>query len=627
MEARDTRWWETHGSEATAKSISNALSVLNKYWDTRRIALSSFARLYGGFSPITMFGPGMDPVAQAGLGQVTGRLTRNVIQSAIDTVQARIASRIHPMVLWLSTNGGYRTRRRAKRLTRFTDALFREQHTETLMPRGFKDGEIFGSGWVVVTLEHGRIKFARILESELRWDEIEARYSEPRQLHRVRPVDRDRLIALWPSKKGIINRADEFLAKDGGVNQLSLSPLVEVRESWRLPDGPESKGRHVISTPDGCLVDEEWEHDWFPVVKMDYITRPIGWTGQGLCEILADTQVAINRHLHAISTSLHLMGTFKIGIDEASHINPNDINNAFGSIFYFRRSGESGGPPVYMSPPAIQPELFEEVNRLEQKAFQLAGVSMMTASGLKTPGVNAAVAMREMVDIENDRFATISANYEAAHVQLGKVAIGLLADAVKRGEVTEYSVQDVGSKRTPAINFKDIDFDDSDFNIQAFPISSLPTDPEGRLQTVQEWVSAGWVDPKSARRLLNFPDIAAWESRQDANTEWIENCLDSIIDDQKYIPPDPEEDDLQEALQLVTQEISLAKLGGLEDEEPEVMTLLRQYRDEVIRQIQMASAPPQPAPGALPGPQAPPASPMGVPAPQPVSELMPVAPQ
>lgn len=620
MKALDSRWWDVRGSEAVAKSVSSALAVLDHFWDSRKRAMESAARLYGGMSPAALFGPSAD--SGGGLAFSGGRLTRNVIQPCVDTVQARVASRIHPMVLWLSTNGSYRAKRRAKRLTRFTDSLFREQKTEVLMPKVFKDAEIFGSGYVSVSLEHGRIRFDRFLESELRWDEIEARYAPPRQVHRVRPVDRDVLLAMWPSKSGIINKADDFLDKDGASGQqLSLSPLVQVRESWRLPDGPDDKGRHVISIPDGTLVDEEWEHDWFPFVKIDYISRPIGWSGQGIVEILVDTQIAINRHCHAINTSLHMMGTFKVWIDEASKINPADVNNSFGSVGLFRRTQSGGGPPTYLTPPVIQREIFEELNRLESKAFQIVGISQTTASGMKQPGVNAAVAMREMVDIENDRFATVSANYESAHVQLGRIAIELLADSVRRGEISEYTVQDIGSHRAPIVDFKDIDFEADEFSIQAFPVSSLPNDPEGRLQTVQEWIAAGWVDAKQGRRLLNFPDIAAFESLEDASREWIERCIDAIIDDAEYIAPDPEEDNLQEALTLVTQEIALAKVGGLEDDDPSAMALLRRYRDEVARLIEMQQA------AMAPPPQAPGAGPMGVPGPRPVSELMPVAPQ
>lgn len=626
MESKDARWWDRNGSEATAKGVTSALAVLEKYWENRKLYLGTAARLYGNLPPTTMFGPTADPAA--GFGTMGARLTRNVIQSCIDTIQARVASRIHPMVMWLSTNGTYRARRRAKRLTRFTDGLFREQKTNVLMPRVFKDAEIFGSGYVAVVLENGRIKFERLLESELRWDEIEARYGMPRQLHRVRPVDRDKLLALWPSKSAIINRADAFMARDNGdAQQAPLSPLVQIRESWKLPDGPDAKGRHVVTIPGGVLVDEEWTHDWYPIVKVDYNSRPIGWTGQGLVEILADTQVAINRHLHAISTSLYLMGTFKIALEEGSRVDPNQLTNGFGSIFWYRRTASGGGLPAYLAPPAIQPELFDEVARLEQKAYQLSGVSMTTAGGIKQPGVNAAVAMREMVDIENDRFATVSANYEAAHVELGRIAVELLADSVERGDVDKYTVQDIGSRRKPIVDFEDIDFDRDEFSIQAFPVSSLPHDPAGRMQTVQEWIAAGWLDPKQGRRLLQFPDIQSWESLQDASTEWIEYALDEIIDGNRVIAPDPDEDNLAEALELVAQEILLAKLGGMEDDEPEVMSNLRRYRDKVILLLQtkqaMAMPPQMPA-----GPMGPPAAaPMGRPPPQPISELMPVAPK
>lgn len=619
----DCRWWQKHGSEATARSITAALAVLDKFHDGRKAYLATAARLYGNLPPTSMFSGAIDASSGGfGVGTTGIQLRRNITQSCVDTVQARVASRINPMVMWLSSGGTYKSRRRAKKLTRFTEGLFREQKTRTLTPRMFKDAEIFGSGYIAVEIEHGRVKFSRILENELRWDEVEARYAPPRQLHRVRPVDRDVLLALFPSKSAIINRAQSEEEKSSEVSRRSLAPLVVVRESWRLPDGPGSKGRHVISIPDGCLVDEAWEHDFFPIVKFDYNDRPVGWTGQGLVEILCDHQVALNRALGAISTSQYLMGSWKIGLEEGSRVNPNHLTNAHGSVFWYRRTASGGGLPVYLTPPIVQPEVYQEAERIEQKMYQLSGVSMMTASGVKAPGVNAAVAMRQMVDIENDRFATVSAKYEQAHVELGRIAIEMISDLVKAGGKEGYSVQDLSSRRQPVLDFKDIDFKRDEFTIQAFPVASLPNDPEGRLQRVQEYIAAGWLDPRQGRMLLSFPDVQSWENLQDAATEWIQCSIDSIVDEHEYIAPDADEDDLATALELVTQEISLAKVGGLEDEDAEAMKLLRMWKSEVERLLndQQAQANAQQA-------QAPAAEPLAKPAPLPVSQLLPMAQQ
>lgn len=613
----DCLWWEKNGSEAKAKAITAALEVIDKFRGPRIQYLTTCARLYGNLPPITYFGgtQTLDPADVNGPMFVMngGRLTRNVIQSCVDTIQARVASRIHAMIMWLTTGGTYRARRKARRLTQFCDAVFREQNTKTLMPFVFKDAEIFGSGYIQPYLEYGKIKYERFLEHELHWDEIEARFKQPSQLHRVRPVDTRRLEAVYSKKKAIIRQAASKNEQTNDTTK-SLSATVEVRESWRLSNGPDDKGVHIVSIDTGVLLEEEWDHDFFPVVKVDYNPRPMGWTGQGLPEILCDTQVALNRHLQALSTSLYLAGTYKLALLEGSRVDPNMINNGFGTAFWYRNPpGGGSGLPVYIEPKAFPAEGYQEIARLEQKAYQLAGVSVTSAAGIKQPGVNAAVAMREMVDIEADRFATISTIYEMAHVQLARVTVTLIADAKKRGEITDYTVKNPGSRYRPLLSFNDIGYEHDMFMVQPFPVNSLPKEPAGRLQKVQEWVSSGWITPRDARRLMEFPDVQSWENMQDAATEWIEYCLDRIVEDGEYEPPSPDEDDLQTALELVTQEISLAKLGGLERER---LKMLREWRDEVSRLIQLLAPPPPPMP-----------IPLGKPAPKQVSELMPVAQQ
>jgi hypothetical protein len=188
-------------------------------------------------------------------------------------------------------------------------------------------------------------------------------------------------------------------------------------------------------------------------------------------------------------------------------------------------------------------------------------------------------------------------------LDLAKIAISIAKD-IYSGEGS-YPVKVPGKKFIETIDWKEIDLHDDDYVMQMFPVSSLPTDPEGRLQTIQEYMQAGIISPRAGRRLLDFPDLDQIEDLANSQEDYLHEVLEKIVDDGEFTPPDPF-DDLKLAQELSLEYYSRGKLQGLEEEKLE---LLRRFNDQCIVLIQKAM-PQQPA---MPG-GAPQANPM--PAPQ-----------
>ena len=152
--------------------------------------------------------------------------------------------------------------------------------------------------------------------------------------------------------------------------------------------------------------------------------------------------------------------------------------------------------------------------------------------------------------------------------------------------------------------------------MQVFPISSLPQDPAGRLQTVQEYAQAGSIDARTAKKLLNFPDLEAQESLGSSVEERIEAMLDGIVERGEYDPPDPFLD-LVLAGQMSLEVYNAGARDGLEDDKLEqIRTWMAQVK------VLAAAAAPPPPPGAGPDMGAPQAAPL----PPPTSDLLPNAP-
>jgi hypothetical protein len=602
----DKRWWKVNKTDR-AKAISFVVKQLGDYDTRRQSQYQTSVRLYGNIDLLGLNGMSMSKSGSV-QGAVKDRISYNIVQSVIDTVVAKMAKN-KPKPLFLTSGGNFKQQRKAKKLDKFVDGIFYENKISELRNVIRRDAGVLGDGIVQVFEYNKRVKFQRVLASELYVDWMEAFYGEPRQIHRVKNVDRQVLIEQFPGKERAIKDANA--ASDLTHGELrNVADQVTVVESWHLPSGPEAKdGLHCICLEDETLEEEEWTKDFFPFARESFGPRMYGYWSQGSAERLQNIQLELNKILWVESRSFHLAGTFKVFLQKGSKVVKEHLSNEIGAVVEY-----TGAEPKYVVPPVLPPGFEERKQFLINAAYQQEGVSQLSASSQKPAGLNSGKALREYNDIESDRFMTIGQADECFHLDLARLAISVAKDIAEREG--GYEVKYASKRFTETIDWKDIDLDEDAYVMKMYPVSSLPNDPAGRLQTVQEYMQAGVIDPITGRRLLDFPDLEQVESLGNAQEEWINMVLEKIVDDGEYSPPEPEMD-LQLSKRLVLQYIAE---GHTNDLDPERMELLRNFNTQ-LDALAQAGAPPPMAGGMGPGGQ-PQASPMA----PPQSDLIPNVP-
>ena len=601
------KWWKLDESELS-ESIVSTVHAIKRSQTGMETQRQIAARLYGNLSLLNISGLTFTRSAQASTA-VRDRVTYNVISSVIDTITAKIAKN-RPKPLFLTSGGDFKAQRKAKLLNKFTEGIFYENNVKTLGPQAFRDGAIWGTGPVKVVPDNGRVKFERTLSSELYVDDIDGFYGSPRQMHHVKPIDRDVLIECWPKK------ADEVLAALAmPIDQLGGAPLVSdqipVIESWHLPSGPKAKdGRHVISIADVILLDEPWTRNSFPFAFFHWSRRVFGFWGQGIPEQIQNIQLEINKLLWVIQRSMHLMGSFKIWLPHDAKTATEHLNNDIGTII------RGTTPPQYLVPAIVPAEMYQHLATLRQSAYEQCGVSQLSAAAKKPEGLDSGKALREYNDIESDRFQIVGQAYEEFHLDLARLAIETAKEIAEREG--EFKVKAPMSREIREIKWSEVALPDDSYILQCYPISHLPQDPAGRLQTVQEEVQAGFYDARTAKRLLEFPDLEMVDSLTDAVEERILKVLDAIVDDGKSTPPDPMMD-LGTARKFALQYYNRGAIDGLDEER---MELLRTWLDQIMA-LEMDMQPPAPAGPPPDAAAAPPMQPLAAPAGPPVSDLVP----
>lgn len=604
LSARDKRWWLLKGKER-AQAIQ---AVVRNIWedDSRRQTQYQLCRrLYGNTPLMGITGFSFTRAT----GQQTGvkdRMTYNIVQSAIDTVTSKIAKN-KPRPMFLTSGGDYQLQRKAKKLDKFVTGVFYENDVYALGQDIFRDGCIDGDGVAFVYEENGRICYERVDVAELYVDQMEARYGCPRQIHRVKPIDRDVLIEMFPDKKKAIQNANATKYPAAGTSQ-NVADQVTVTSSWHLRSGPEATdGVYCITIEGEELHAEEYKRDYFPFPGFKWSKRSHGYWGQSAAEQIQGIQLEVNKLLWVIQRSYQLAGSFKVLIENGAKIVTEHLNNDIGAIVKY-----TGTPPQYVAPPIIQAEIYPWLQTLKASAYEQLGVSQLSASSKKPDGLDSGKAIRAYNDIESDRFMVVGQNYERFFLDLARITVDMARDIYERDGSYEVGVP--GKRFVETIDWKEIDLEDDAYEMQIFPVSSLPNEPAGRLQTIKEYMQAGLVTPRRGRKLLDFPDLEAEEDLANAPEEYLNEILDKIVYDGEYTPPEPY-DDLALAHELALEYYARGKMSGVPNRRLE---LVRRFIDQVGL-LQQKAMPPAAPMAVNPGPAGPP---QAVPEAPPQSDLL-----
>jgi hypothetical protein len=607
-EKLEPRWW-TVKDEDTALHLFPLVKDIERRQLYQRAANLRHAKLYSNQDRLSIQGGTSGPSVFD--LQSSQTLSLNVIKACVDTVASKIA-KAKPRPMFLTEDGNWSLQRRARQLTKFTDGAFDRMDFYKKYQMAFRDAEIFGTGAVKFYKEGSKVQCERTLIDELIVDDAEAIYGTPQQLHQVRYMHRDILSEQFPDKKAAIQTAAPGFS--GSLLGPSSIHMIRVVESWHLASGPGAKdGKHAICIDGTTLVCEPYKRKRFPFIFIRWSPRLTGFFGAGMAEELIGIQMEIRKILRTIQKAQHIMCVPRVWIEANSSVNK-QLTNEIGGVGVY-----TGTAPMIQPGTAMSGEIYSHLENLYQKAYEIVGVSQLSATAKKPAGLDSGIALREYQDIESERFQLVSQNYDDGSLDAAELVIEMTKEIY--ASAPDLLVTIKSGKTIKQIKWKEIDMERDEYEMRSFPTSILPTTPAGKLQTVQELIQAGMIDRENGLSLLDFPDLESVVSLYTAALEDIKRCIELMIDEGEYQVPEPFMN-----LPLAIKTTQSAYLKARTQSVPEErLELLRRFIEDCEALITQANTPQDPA--AAPGMDPAMGEAQAVPEAQPTSDLMPQVPQ
>jgi hypothetical protein len=566
-------WWE----EESGDIASRILFATMRTWDqTTGIQQGNIRnmRLYSNkelgslniANYITNVGSGSDASSQ-NQTNAANRVSLNVIKSCVDTLCAKIAKN-KIKVQFLTSGGTLEQQTRGRQLTKFMFGHQQETNAMELYKLAFRDALIFGTGFVKTIREGGKIRKERVFPDEVMTDPADGYYGNPRTLYQRRFVAKATLAEMFPEHAETIGAAQQVDMFRGDA----VEPMLLVVEAWRLPC--EEKGRRVLAI-DGCaLIDEEYKHDYFPFAVMRYSEPLLGFFGGSLPEEIAGIQLEINRVCRHIQECQRLISYPRIFVEMSSKVNPGHFVNGIGTFVPY-----SGTAPQVSTPQAVGAEVYNWLETLIRRAYEMSGISMLSANSQKPTGLDSGKALMVYNDIESERFVLLGQAFEKFIVDDCLRSCMLFRD----GDVVSSAAKMEGLEK---LRWGDIKLPNDQYLMQTFPVSSLPNTPAAKLQMVTDLKNEGYIQPEEAAELLDYPDLDSNAMVRLSPLKLIRKALENALLDGEYTPPEPFLP-LPIALKTAQAYFCWAQLNKFPEER---LALVQQYIEDCIA-IQMAAAP------------------------------------
>ena len=396
----------------------------------------------------------------------------NVIKSVVDTLVSKIAtSKVRPFINTL--NGSYKEMQTALQAQQFFDIFYEAQNVHMTVSKAFEDACIFDTGAIYIDKDTCSIKKCLpwqvyVLPAELVYNKLtRAYYKQTDYPVTLLPED------ITKKFKKKVNYVDYGIYYDT-FNKVKATIIAG----------------HVVKT-------EPWDYDVLPFVFLYYSKPNIGTTSLSVVDILYTLQNEVDMIVSKISAAAELTPGNTIFLPEGGSVKATQLNNGVGNVLTYRPTPNMTGSPVTVATPAFIDGQYQMLlNELIQRAYELVGISQLSAMSQKPTGLDSGIALSTMESIESDRFETQLKQVINAYVDIARVCVELFD-----GDILP------NSNRRLSINWNDIRKANDSLKIQFSAADALSKDPSVKLQQLQALAQSGIIPQSRIASLMELPDI------------------------------------------------------------------------------------------------------------------------
>ena len=430
----------------------------------------------------------------------------NIIKSCIDTLTSKIAqSKVRPF--FNTQNGTFKDIQTVKQAQAFFDLYYDLQNVNKKVSEAFRDACIFEKG--VIYIDPLTKEISKALPWQVYVRPAEVTYGK---ITRVYYERKDYPTTLLDNKLVSKAKAENYDYVSYGIYYDTFN--------------------HIKATLiNGAVVETEtYTPDKVPFIFLHYCSPIIGDTSQSIVDMLNSIQLEIDNLMMKIKDASQLNPALTFCVPKGSGVKTSQLNNRVGQILEYNTTPNMTSSPVTVATPAfIDGQYMQLVEQLKQSAYELVGISQLSAMSTKPTGLNSGVALSTMENIESDRFETQLNQVIRAYVDIAKTCIEVFPE--------EDTILPEDNQRL-SIKWKDIVEESNKMVVQFSAADSLSKDPSTKLQQLQMLAQTGIIPQTRIAQFMELPDIQSGYSLSNNAINAVLTCINDCIEKDIFEVPD-----------------------------------------------------------------------------------------
>lgn len=433
----------------------------------------------------------------------------NVIKSCIDTLTSKIAqSKVRPFFNCI--NGTFKDINVCKNAQQFFDQYFEIEEVNKKVSMAFRDACIFDHGVLYVDAENKAITKALPWQVFVRPSELT--YNN---LTRAYYCQNDFPVSMLPEKYR------KQIEKNNPSSQyVTYGVYYDTVEKCKAV---------YISELDFVSI-EKYEGNRVPFIFLWYNNPIHGGSSVSVVDMLYGIQTEVNTLMSKVKDASQLSPALTFFLPDDATIKSSQLNNRVGNIVTYKATSDMSGSPVTVATPAfIDNQYITLIQQLKETAYEMVGISQLSAQSKKPTGLNSGVALQTMEDVESERFEEQLNQVIRCYVEIAKTCLRV------------FDKNDTILPDTPnrvSIKWSDIVSEEKKMQIQFSAADSLSKDPSVKLQQLQQLAAVGVIPRERIAQFMELPDLEGGYSLSNNAINAVLSVIRDCIENDNFDIPD-----------------------------------------------------------------------------------------
>lgn len=425
----------------------------------------------------------------------------SVIRSCIDSLVSKIASNkvrpyVHPI------NGTYKAKQVTRQVRQYLDFILDKQDIQAKVTEAFRLACIFDTGYLFINPFTYEVEVLQPFTVAM--FNMEAAYGQPKSM----------IVKRNNYPESLLDEKDR-----NGMDYCQYIMTIDLEDH-----------KAEIWINGTKIKEKKYKADVLPIVSI-YYSRPLyGRKTYSLVDALEGIQEQIDMISTKIAAASEMTSANTTYVVEGSSLKAQDISNRTANVYTVKMpAGTSTIPVMNVAPTVLDPVWERLLQMYIDKAYEITGISKLSAQSKKPSGLDSGTALATMEDIESERFQTQLDNYIQSFKDLVRIMIEVLPDDADILPADIYS---------SPYQWKDIKKLVHTMKINFAADSALSKDPSEKLKQISQISQIGAIDINELLQQLDSTDLEGAYKEASSKINAIEKCMENAIENGDYTVPE-----------------------------------------------------------------------------------------